>query len=138
MIGVAVAALLASAPLEATAPAQGLRSPSTVSYYWRWSDGSLADTRTLAEPASGRPPSLIVTATPARQGRPVELQFRDAAGWHTEDVATTGRGGVAVLQINPFCEDGAWCDRQFTYRLRVEGRTAVLRVRFIPDASSAS
>lgn len=105
-------------------------------YYWRWSDGSTAAVRTLAERVSGLPPAIVVTADPARAGRLVELQFRTTSGWRTEDATRTDRSGRARLEVNPYCVDGAWCRGSFAYRLRVDGRTATLALRFRPAASA--
>ncbi|MBI1351614.1 MAG: hypothetical protein GC156_10900 [Actinomycetales bacterium] len=104
-------------------------------YYWRWSDGSTAAVRTLDERVSGLPPAIVVTADPARAGRLVELQFRSASGWRTEDATRTDRSGRARLEVNPYCADGAWCRGSLSYRLRVDGRSATLRLRFSPAAS---
>jgi hypothetical protein len=99
-------------------------------YFWRWSDGSERPTRTLDTASGGGLPALVVATLPASPGQRVRLQFRDALGWHTEDAATTGADGTARLHLNPFCEDGDWCRRTFTYRLVAGGRTAALRVTF--------
>jgi hypothetical protein len=112
--------------------AVGTASPADTpaQYYWRWSDGGSATHRTLREPTIGRAPALIVTASPAVRGRPVELQVRWAGGWRTEDAGRTDSRGRVVLELNPYCENGAWCESAYDYRLRVEGRTASLHIRF--------
>lgn len=114
-----------------TAPAADA-GPTDPAYYWRWSDGGTAAARTLHEPALGLPPSIIVSARPAQPGRLVELQYRSPSGWLTEDSARTDARGRARLEINPYCGDGSWCDRDLTYRMRVDGRTATIRIRFAP------
>ncbi len=133
MLPIALAALTLAVVVAPTAqpvvPSQD-RTPSAPTYYWRWSDGSTSATRTLSEPVSGLPPRIIVTASPPVPGARVELQFRSGRSWRTEDVATTDRSGRALLSVNPYCSDGAWCRTAFDYRIRVDGRSATLTVRF--------
>lgn len=110
--------------------------PTThVGSFWRWSDGSQARMRTLSEHrylGGSRLPDLIVSTDPAAPGRRVALQFRDSHGWRTDDVATTDGRGVARLEVNPYCEDGAWCRRAYEYRLVSGEATAALTLRFTP------
>lgn len=106
-------------------------------YYWRWADGGSATHRTLREPVLGGPPAIIVTARPAAPGRPVRLQVRWSGGWRTEDSGRTDSRGRVVLQLNPYCSDGAWCDATYDYRLAVDGRTASLRLRFTSSAATS-
>lgn len=81
-------------------------------------------------------PGLTVASAPAAYGRSVELLVRHEGRWVLEDSARTDRAGVARLTLNPYCSDGAWCNETADYRLRVDGITASLRVRFTPSDSS--
>jgi hypothetical protein len=121
----AVAALTVSA-----SPAAAADGPA---YYWRWSDGSSATARTLGEARlDGRPPALVVDTHPATSGRRIVLQFRDHGHWRIEDAGVTRADGSVRLELNPFCEDGAWCTGSYGYRLLAGGRTASLTVAFAP------
>ena len=103
-----------------------------VQYFWRWTDGSRAHGRTFTDPGTGPVdlPGLVVASRPAARGRLVVLQFRDGRGWHTEDAARTDTRGVAVVAVNPYCDDGDWCDRTLAYRLLVDGHDAPIRITF--------
>ena len=103
-----------------------------VQYFWRWTDGSRAHGRAFADPGAGVVdlPGLVVASHPAARGRLVVLQFRDDGRWHTEDASRTDARGVAVLDLNPYCDDGGWCDRTLDYRLIVDRQDAPLRVTF--------
>jgi hypothetical protein len=124
-----IVALVLQVPPPATAAVQEQQ------WFWRWSDGSTASQRTLAEArysSQSRLPLLVVTVRPAMTGQTVLLQFRDRTGWHDDDVGTTDGRGRVRLELNPYCPDGAWCRQTFDYRL-VAGRSkAALSVRFIP------
>jgi hypothetical protein len=94
------------------------------SYFWRWSDGADARARTLdggRYRSQEQLPKLIVTAEPASPRRQVTLQYRDGARWRAEDTVRTDRSGRATLELNPYCEDGSWCDETLAYRLLVNG-----------------
>lgn len=124
-------ALVACAALVVTAPpAAATDDPA---YFWRWSDGSSATSRTLHEArADGRLPALVVDTHPATANRRITLQYRDHGRWRTEDAGVTDSGGSVRLELNPYCENGAWCARDFDYRLLAGGRTASLTVAFRP------
>jgi hypothetical protein len=94
------------------------------SYFWQWSDGRDARERTLDEGRYRSPerlPSLIVRAWPVAPRRLVTLQYLDGGVWRREDAAVTDRSGRATLELNPYCEDGDWCDESVAYRLLVNG-----------------
>ncbi len=123
----AVLVLLVPASPAVAAPADG------PAYFWRWTDGSEARTRTLTEHEYGTPgrlPGLGVQTHPATRGRHVVLQVRIHGAWGTEDSGTTDAHGSVRLRLNPYCADGAWCTRAFDYRLLVDGRRATIRVTF--------
>lgn len=130
MSGALVAVLVLLAPLSSAAavPSDG------PAYFWRWTDGSEARVRTLAESEYQAPsglPRLVVQAHPATRGRSVTLQARVRGEWTTEDAGTTDGRGTVRLQLNPYCADGAWCRGSFDYRLVVDGQTAAIRVTFV-------
>ena len=121
-------ALLMSGAAPATA---AQRDPG---YFWEWSDGSKARSRTLSEAqyrTQARLPALVVATDPATPGRRVVLQFRDARGWQRDDVGYTDRHGVVRLEVNPYCQNGAWCRRGFSYRLVAGSSSAALALRFV-------
>ena len=123
---VGVALLITGGPLPPSAAAE----PDDPAYFWRWSDGRERASRVVDTRREDVIPRLVVATAPATAGQRVLLQFRDGARWRTEDAARTGSDGTATLSLNPFCEDGDWCRRTFTYRLVAGGRTAALTVTF--------
>lgn len=132
-------AALATASVTVLAAPVSHGSPNSA-WYWEWSDGSRTKTRVIAE-AWAAPvdsvPDLTVASAPAAPGRLVELLLRHEGRWIVEDSARTDRMGVARLALNPYCGNGGWCNSTVDYRLRVDGITASLRVRFTPSESSA-
>lgn len=129
--GIATALALVWAPAAQAAP--------TTDWFWEWSDGSRARDRTIEErwhPRWTTMPALRVASSPAASGRLVELQVRSGDAWHTEDSTRSDASGAAVLQVNPYCADGGWCAGVLRYRLRVEGSTASLTIRFTPERPS--
>jgi hypothetical protein len=126
------ALLAVLALLVPVAPAAAARTDSPA-YFWRWTDGSEARARTFDERRYDLPsrlPRLQVSSHPPTGGQRVTLQTRVQGGWHTEDSATTDGRGLVRLQLNPYCDDGAWCRDTFDYRLVVAGQTATIRVTF--------
>ena len=104
-------------------------------YFWRWSDGVDARARILSEGryrTQERLPHLVAVAEPASPRRTVTLQYRDGGVWRTEDSARTDRTGRATLALNPYCEDGAWCDETVAYRLLVNGIQTAFTLTFTP------
>jgi hypothetical protein len=129
MSGALLAALVLITPASPAAAA----SSDGPAYFWRWSDGSEARSRTFAEHDFGVPsrlPRVVVQAHPAAAGVRVVLQARVRGAWRTEDAARTGPHGAARLQLNPYCGNGDWCRTAFDYRLLVDGREAAVHVAF--------
>lgn len=123
----AVLVLLVPASPAAAAASDG------PAYFWRWSDGSEARSRTFTEhgyDVPSRLPRLVVQTHPATDGRRVSLQSRGRDGWFTEDSGTTDARGSVRLELNPYCADGEWCTRTFAYRLVVDGIHATVQVTF--------
>lgn len=103
------------------------------SWFWEWSDGSRDRHRPVSEQRFGtweRIPALTVASSPGRSGVRVVLQVRHGNAWHMEDEAITDARGRARLRVNPYCEDGAWCDGTVDYRIRAGRATASLTVDF--------
>lgn len=103
------------------------------SYYWKWSDGSKATSRSFSETTFDSPralPRLVVTSTPPAPGRLVRLEFQHAGAWRIESTAQTNASGIATLAVNPLCESRRWCDETIRYRLRIDGQTAPLTVAY--------
>jgi hypothetical protein len=101
--------------------------------YWRWSDGVDSAARTFAEDRFRVPanlPWLIVSTEPAAPGHLVRLQYREGPVWRTEAAARMDAGGVASLELNPYCPDGDWCNRTYAYRLVVDGAVAPLTITY--------
>jgi hypothetical protein len=129
-LSVVLLAVLALLVPVAPAAAAATDSPA---YFWRWTDGSEARSRTFDESrydVPSRLPRLQVSSHPPGEGQRVTLQTRVLGSWRTEDSATTDGRGVVRLQLNPYCADGAWCRGTFDYRLVVAGQTAAIRITF--------
>ncbi|HAN70555.1 MAG TPA: hypothetical protein DCQ36_03070 [Actinobacteria bacterium] len=119
--------------------APGAQASPAAGWFWEWSDGSRARERVLHEvdhPIVTTMPALRVASSPAAPGRFVELQVRSGNDWLTEDSSRTDQSGSALVQVNPYCSDGGWCTGTMRYRLRVDGITASLSIRFTPQATS--
>ena len=102
-------------------------------YYWRWSDGSTAATRTFTVARYGiasNLPTLIVTAQPAVPRREVRLQFYSKGSWITESTARTDSRGVARMALDPRCGNLEWCDTTLRYQLLVGGQNARLTITY--------
>jgi hypothetical protein len=59
---------------------------------------------------------LVVEVFPPEPSRLAELQYFDTT-WVTESFARTDSTGIAYLEVDPFCEDGLWCDGLWEYRV---------------------
>ena len=119
-----------------TSPAQ---AGNQVAWFWEWSDGVTAQSRTLPEARYSvwsRLPTITVASAPPAPGRPVRLQIREPSGWTTEDTARTDSQGRAELTINPYCRDGDWCADTIDYRIVADADQASVRVTFTPRRTS--
>ena len=117
----------APAPMEPTA------RPMAQQFYWEWEDGSNSKRRTFWEGDYGSAsalPRLIVTAEPARPQQYVKLQYREDGQWNREDADATNSRGVAYLELNPYCDNGTWCDGTWRYRLLVNGKYTNFRITY--------
>ena len=131
-VALVVAAIaMPSLIMARAAPAQA--ATTGTGYYWKWTDGSRAAHRILAERSYGSAsslPRLLITSAPAAPGRAVVLEFARGASWETESTGRIGSDGTATLRVNPLCAAHAWCDQTIRYRLRVDGQTAGFAVEY--------
>jgi hypothetical protein len=127
LVVVALAALIGIGTSIATVPsAQALGTPKTQQVVtWGWEDGADKSHRDFAEDdydTAADLPTLQVRITPTTVGRRVVLEAFDEfnSTWSQVQASQTSAAGVAVLKVDPACDDsGAWCDHDQTYRIRV-------------------
>lgn len=102
------------------------------SFSWAWADGSVTPTRTFAQSdyRGQSLPRIIVTTAPTIAPVPVYLQFFQEGSWNTEAIVPTNAHGQATISLDPYCEDGSWCDGTYGYRLRVGRITSLITVVF--------
>ena len=111
-------------------PANALGKPKVQqTITWGWEDGGDKGHRDFSEDdydTIGDMPAVKVTVLPATVGRRVILETYDATTrtWSAEHVSRTDAEGVALLNVNPLCDDDSsstsmWCDHDSTYRIRV-------------------
>lgn len=105
---------------------------SAASFSWAWGDGSVTATRTFAqsEYRSQSLPRILVTTAPTSAPVPVYLQFFQDGSWNTEAIVPTNAHGQATISLDPYCEDGSWCDGTYSYRLKVGRITTLITVVF--------
>ncbi len=123
-----------------TAVTVGVSSPGTAhartrnpQLFWRWSDGVDDASRTFDVDRYRTPdqlPRLIVATDPATAGQVVTLQFEQAGTWLTDDRTRTDSHGTAAAELNPYCENGDWCERTFAYRLVVNGASTAFTITY--------
>ncbi len=119
-------------------PAAEASAAADPSWFWEWSDGSRERQRDISEADYAtwdRIPALTVASSPRRPGVLVQLQIRQENYWRTEDEAVTDSRGRARLRVNPYCQDGAWCDATVDYRIRAGQATASLTIDFTDRSS---
>lgn len=78
---------------------------------------------------------LVVEVFPAGPSRKAELQYFDET-WVTETSAFTDSSGIAYLEVDPYCDDGYWCDGVWEYRVLVNeiaGQSAERSITFELD-----
>lgn len=136
-VGLAMTLVPATAGVAQAAPAplQPTIQPMDQEFFWEWEDGSNSKRRTFYESDYGSAsnlPRLIVTAEPARPQQFIKLQYREDGRWRREDGDSTNGNGVAYLELNPYCEDGSWCDGTWKYRLLVNGKYTNFRITYRP------
>ena len=111
-------------------PANALGKPKVQqSITWGWEDGGDKGHRDFSEDdydTIGDMPAIKVTVLPATVGRRVILETFDATTktWSAEHVSRTDADGVALLNVNPLCDEDSssaamWCDHDSTYRIRI-------------------
>ena len=113
-----------------SSPANALGKPKAQQVItWGWEDGGDKGHRDFSEDdydTIGDMPSVKVTILPATVGRRVILETLNPGTktWSAEQISRTDSDGIALLKVNPFCEEDAsstsmWCDHDSTYRIRV-------------------
>jgi hypothetical protein len=111
-------------------PANALGKPKVQQgITWSWEDGGDKGHRDFSEDdydTIGEMPSVKVTVLPATVGRRVILETYNAGTktWSAEHISRTDGNGVALLNINPLCDEELssipmWCEHDSTYRIRV-------------------
>jgi uncharacterized protein YceK len=68
--------------------------------------------------------TLVVEVFPPTPQRSVELQFFDD-GWVMESSAITDSEGLAYLDVDPYCDDGLWCEGIWEYRVLVAEKNSL-------------
>lgn len=124
-------AILGLVPLAALAVVTPASAQEPPAWFWEWSDGSRAQTRTIAESqyrSWTKVPGLEVASSPARPGVPITLEFHDGRSWRTEDAAITDARGRATLRLNPYDTDGDWSEGPERYRIHAGTSTASVAV----------
>jgi hypothetical protein len=128
-----IASLLTAVAIVSTltsVPANALGKPKAQQgITWGWEDGGDKGHRDFSEDdydTIGDMPSVKVTVLPATVGRRVILEAYSARTktWSAEQVSRTDADGIALLQVNPLCDENfssvpVWCDHDSTYRIRV-------------------
>lgn len=107
--------------------------PAVQQFFWEWSDGVDAKRRTFREPeyqTQENLPRLVVSAEPAKPQQFIKLQYKDGSTWRREDAGLTNGRGVVSLELNPYCENGSWCDGTYKYRLLVNGKYTVFTITY--------
>lgn len=120
-------------PAPAVAAPVPVLQPAAQEFYWEWSDGADAKRRTFRESEYELPenlPQLIVAAEPAKPQQYVKLQYKQGSTWRREDAGLTNSKGLVRLSLNPYCEDGDWCDGTYKYRLLVNGQYTIFTITY--------
>ncbi|CAB4671470.1 unannotated protein [freshwater metagenome] len=129
-----LAALVLSVGMLSAAPAQALDTPTVTinkqqTVTWGWEDGVSKKFRDFSEDDYDdalQIPALKVSVSIPGPGRRVILEVQDPFDrtWSTEVQTRTDVAGVALVRVNPFCENDygnstEWCGHDVTYRLKV-------------------
>lgn len=108
------------------------------SFSWSWLDSYASNKRFFSKAIlgdSGIPPIIVHTQT--ARVRPVILQFRQAGTWNTEAIVPTNTSGVALLNLDPYCADGSWCNGLYDYRIKVGNQVVHLVIQYSDDLDGA-
>lgn len=137
IVGILSAITLSTGGFLVVAPSAQAVAPSIMptaqDFFWEWSDGVDSKVRTFrkSEYKIGENlPQLVVTAEPATPQQFVKLQYKQDGKWRREDGAATNSKGIAPLTLNPYCEDGAWCEGTYKYRLIVNGNYTIFTINY--------
>lgn len=63
---------------------------------------------------------ISVTVKPVTPKRVIHLQYWSGKKWVEESKSTTSTKGSGVLKFDPYCNDGAYCDGSWKYRVIVD------------------
>lgn len=66
---------------------------------------------------------LSVYVKPVKPIRQIRLQYWSGTKWKTENTAKTNSSGRGILEFDPICSDGYYCDGEFKYRVYVDSVT---------------
>jgi hypothetical protein len=97
---------------------------------WAWSDGPSGSERRVFvadDYAKGELPTIVVRAPKDREF--YYLQFKQDGEWNTEWIARA-ENGRASLVLDPFCENGTWCDGAYEYRIKGPNASQVFLVEY--------
>jgi hypothetical protein len=136
-LGVAAPAIAAHGGDDSSVTAVGTAPDH--SFTWSWLDDYASNKRFFSKSSwsgEGLPP-IVVHTRPGRV-RPVILQFRQGGSWNTEAIVPTNRDGVALLALDPYCENGSWCDGLYDYRIKVGGQVVHLVIQYSDDLDAPS
>ena len=67
---------------------------------------------------------------PAGQNGLIYVEFQQEGEWNAEWVTRPDAKGRATVPIDPYCEDGSWCDGTYKYRLKMPGLAAYFEVSY--------
>lgn len=107
------------------------------SFAWFWLDEYASNKRFFSKSSwsgDGLPP-IVVQTRPGRV-RPVILQFRQGGTWNTEAIVPTNKDGVALLSLDPYCENGSWCDGLYDYRIKVGAQVVHMVIQYSDDVDA--
>jgi hypothetical protein len=114
-------------------PSAPTAAPMAQDYYWDWSDGSDATTRTFKKSkyhTQARLPHLMARADPATPSHMVYLKFKENGKWVLETKKRTNGKGEASMDLNPYCKNNSWCDGTWTYRLSIGSSIQTFRITY--------
>ncbi|MDP1876980.1 MAG: hypothetical protein Q8M17_05435 [Actinomycetota bacterium] len=99
-------------------------------YSWVWSDDVRGGDRTFraADYPGGEVPRILVTV-PQGETPMVYLQFMQDGEWNTEWI-TRASNGAAKLFLDPWCQNGTWCDGTYDYRIKVGDAITRITVQY--------
>lgn len=129
-----VSAILVTAVIASAAGTLGTASIPTErkvkAVTWSWSDGPTGSERRVFvadDYVKGELPTIMVKAPRDRDF--YYLQFKQDGEWNTEWIARAANGKAALV-LDPFCENGTWCDGVYEYRIKGPDASQLLLVEY--------